>query len=72
MINVTIDIGCRDEEFIGLKLSNINLMTGEVKYDEVIISNISKKNSLKHSGVRSKELKNYNSYRTNYLTDQTL
>lgn len=72
MINVTIDIGCRDEECIGLKWVNVDLMTGEVKYDEAITSSISKKNSLKHSGIRSKELKSDNSYRTNYLTDETL
>lgn len=72
MVNVIGDLGCRNEECIGLKWNNVDMETGRVDYDEAITSSISRKNSLKHSGKRSKELKSKNSYRTNYLTDETL
>ena len=72
MINIFVDVGCRVEECIGLKWSNINLNTGEITYTEAVTSSISQKYSKKYSGIRKKQLKSDNSYRNNYLTPETI
>lgn len=72
MINLIIDVGCRDEECLGLKWENVDLQTGMISYQEAITASISKANSLKHSGTRTKELKSKNSYRNNFITKTTI
>lgn len=72
MINIALDVGCRDEECLGLKWADVDLHTGEVSYSNAVTSRITKKNSSKHSGIRIKELKSKHSYRKNYLTENTI
>lgn len=72
MINIALDVGCRDEECLGLKWSDVNLITGEINYSNAVTSHITKKNNPKHSGTRVKELKSKHSYRKNYLTENTI
>lgn len=72
MINIALDVGCRDEECLGLKWSNVDLNTGEINYSNAVTSHITKKNNSKHSGTRIKELKSKHSYRKNYLTENTI
>lgn len=72
MLNIFMDVGCRPEECLGFKWSNIDLVTGRVIYDEAVTSSITKKNSSKHCGTRVKELKSANSYRENFLSIHTI
>ena len=71
-INVICDVGCRREEVLGLKWSNINFETGEIYYDEAVTGMISREFSKKYSGTRVKKLKSEHSYRTNLLTQYTI
>lgn len=72
MGNIILDVGCRDEECLGLKWKNIDFKTNKVSYDEAVTAKITKKNSSKHSGTRVKGLKSKHSYRGNYLSDSTI
>ena len=72
MINIMLDVGCRDEECLGLKMKNVDFTTGKIYYQNAVTSKISKKYGSKHSGTRVKELKSRHSYRDNYLTPTTL
>lgn len=72
MVNIIIDVGCRDEECSGLKWENIDLETGEINYGDAVTSSISRKQNLKYAGTRAKPLKSKHSYRKNYLTPETI
>lgn len=72
MVNIIIDVGCRDEECSGLKWKDIDLETGEINYVEAITSSISKRQNIKYAGTRAKPLKSKHSYRKNYLTPETI
>lgn len=80
-INFIADVGCRREEILGVKWSNVDFVTGEVYYDEAVTSMIrrpfvdeygSVSLQEKYGGTRLKRLKSKYSYRTNILTPYTL
>lgn len=72
MIKIIGDVGCRREECCGLRLSDINFVTGAVKYQTAITASISMRHNQKYCGTREKELKSKYSYRMNFLTEDTL
>lgn len=72
MCNIILDVGCRNEECLGLKWNNINFETKSIIYDEAVTAKISKKQNVEFSGIRVKQLKSKHSYRKNYISDYTI
>lgn len=69
-LNIIFALGCRREEVAGLRWKDIDFSSGEVNYVYAVTSYVSTR--FVNDRIRVKDLKTYNSYRTNILSDKCL